>query len=261
MAKHKVTGKTEEELEAAFEEYNGTRDEFEEAYCLAKIPRLPDDYNGPERFCFNNRTIPTGSNDLCKFHGGKRSDDWNTENLDTLGNMKHGMNATREHLIEDFDEKDEALYNWIVTSFPEAYDIELEDDPQAQYDLHRLAAEIVRAERGRGFLIQEGEVNEEPVRNDEGRVVLDDAGEIVTEKSQHYLADMMHKQDNKITKLERELGISRKERLKRETQEDALEAVTKGFTELGEAFLQRDSKDYDPDEKPWQEEDTEHDND
>jgi hypothetical protein len=253
MAKQEITGKTADEIAAKRKSFEGSEEEWQQKYCLSKIPRQPEDYDGPPRFCQNTDTHKVGSNYRCKFHGGAQEDDFEeqTKNLTPLGNMKHGMKATREHLIEDFDEKDQALYDWITESFPEAYDIDLEEDPASVYDLHRLAAEIVRAERGRGYLIEEGEVNEEPVRNDEGRVVVDDSGEVVTEKSSHYLAQMLKDQDNKITRLEKELGITRKEQLKQDTSDEAVEALTKGFTELGRAFLQRDEQDYDPEEEPW----------
>lgn len=253
MAKREVTGGTKEEIQSLRESFKG--EDFDATYCLAKIPRQPEDYTGPPRYCKNTRTSPTGSNHLCKHHGGDLSDDFNEENLDKLAPMKHGIHATREHLIEDFDDKDTALYDWIVDTYPDAYDINTDEDPAALYDLHRLAAEIVRAERGRGFLLREGEVKEDPVRNEEGRVVIDDEGNVVTEKSEHYLAQMMYRQDNKITKLEKELGISRKEQMKQDTSDEAVEAITKGFSELGAAFLQREDKEYDPEDEPWDEDD------
>lgn len=252
MAKYKKTGRTWEQILEMQEEYDGNKP-FDQQYCLSKIPHQPEEYDGPPRFCIRQGGLrQRGSNMLCKFHGGHGSHD--PERLDKLGAMKHGMKATREHLIEDFDEKDQALYDWVVEHFPDAYDIDVENDPTAAYDLHRLAAEIVRAERGRGFLLDEGEVNETPVRNDEGRVVTDDNGDIVTEKSEHYLAKMMDRQDRKITKLEKELMISRKERAKQENTDSAVEAI-KSFSELGQKFLNRDSKDFDPDDAPWEEDD------
>lgn len=254
MATQEVSGATQEEVDEKRANFDGTEDEWQQKYCLAKIPHQPEDYDGPPRYCQNTDTNKLGSNYLCKFHGGAREDDFEDiieNNLTPLGNMKHGMKATLKNLVKDFDEKDKALYNWITESYPEAYDIDLEQDPASAYDLHRLAAEIVRAERGRGYLIREGEVKEEPVRNEEGRVVVDEHGEMVTEKSSHYLAQMMKDQDNKITKLEKELGITRKEQLRQDQSNEAVEALTKGFTELGAAFLQRDEKDYDPDDEPW----------
>lgn len=257
MGHREVAGRTKAQLQDLRDDYDGD-EPFDERYCLAKIPNQPEDYDGPVRFCINRETY--GKSERCKFHGGKTDPTPRPENLDKLAAMKHGMTATREHLVEDFDEKDQALYDWIVDSFPEAYGIDVEEDPQATYDLHRLAAEIVRAERGRGYLIQEGEVSEVEVRDDDGRLVIDENGEVVTKKSQHYLADMLKDQDNKITKLERELGISRKERLKRDGNEDAVEVIAQGFSELGRGLLDREDTDYDPDEKPWEEDDNEQDN-
>lgn len=247
MAKQSVSGRTREELRELRQEYDGG-DPFNKRYCLAKIPRQPDDYDGPPRFCVNRETYEHGSNWLCPYHGGKT--EVKPQNLEKLAAMKHGMEATREHLIEDFDDKDQALYDWIIDSYPEAYDINIEDDPSAAYDLHRLAAEIVRAERGRGYLLDEGEVTESEKYTEDGALVRDENGDIVTEKSEHYLAGMMHRQDTKITKLQRELGVTRKERQKADSTDDAVEAI-KSFSQLGKEFLSRDDKDYDPDEQPW----------
>lgn len=253
MASESVTGKTTEELDELREQYTDRHGDdpewpsFENKHCLAPIPRQPPDYDGPDRFCILQRDlVDAGDTVRCNIHGPTGDRD----SLDKLANMKHGMNATREHLIEDFDEKDEALYDWITNRYPEAYDIPVDEDPQAVYDLHRLAAEVVRAERGRGYLIEEGEIHDKEVRNDEGQVVIDNEGNVVTEKSEHYLAQMMHRQDKKISNLEKELGISRKERLRQDSTDEAVDAV-KNFAELGAAFLQRDENDYDPDSEPW----------
>jgi len=260
MATIEVTGKTQDEIDSLREEYEekvsdryGVPD-FEDKYCLARIPRQPDDYTGPQRYCASTNTWPAGSNWLCKHHGGATDgeNEYDITQHDGSESIKHGMFATQENLINDFDDKDQALYNWILREYPKKYGIDLEQDPASQYDIHRLAVEIVRAERGRGFLIDEGEVKETEVTDENGRVVVDDNGEIVTTKSQHYLSDMLKDQDNKITKLEKELGISRRERQKHDQTDDAVDAI-KGFAELGNTLLNRDSNDYDPDttDKPW----------
>lgn len=266
MATETVTGVTDEEVEQLREQYEqkhedryGTPD-FEDAYCLSPIPHQPDDYDGPQRYCTQRNTRPVGSEWRCPLHGGALSShvhmDTKLEDFDGSDSMKHGMHATQEHLIQDFDDKDHALYNWVLREYPKAYDIELEDDPASQYDLHRLAVEIVRAERGRGFLIEEGEQHEKEVRDDEGRVVLDETGDVVTEKSEHYLSQMLQRQDKKITRLEKELGITRKERRKHDQTDDAVDAI-KSFAQVGADLLDRDSKDYDPDaDKAWESSDS-----
>lgn len=261
MSNEDVSGKTQAELEELKAEYysspstwSGETVEFEEAYCLAKIPNQPDDYDGPPRYCVRggDELNEVGDNHLCKHHGGNITPINEQEDVDGI-NIKHGVRATQEHLRGDFDDKDRALYDWIVKSYSETYDLNIENNPGIAYDLHRLAVEVVRAERARGHLVSEGEVNEEPVRGEDGRLVTDENGHVVTEKSEHYLAQMLNRQDKKITKFEKELGITRKEKLKRSQTDDAIDAV-KGFTELGSVFLDRDSKDFDPDDKPWESE-------
>jgi hypothetical protein len=181
-------------------------------------------------------------------------DDYRPENFEKLANMKHGLFADDDHLREDFDDKDEAIYDWIVKQYKEAYDIKPRENPAAAYDLHRLATEIVRAERGRGYLIREGEVYEREVTDENGRVVVDDNGQVVTEKSEHYLAQMMHRQDKKISDIQKELAVTRREQKRQESTEDAVDAL-KNFAELGSKFLDRDNTEYDPDDEPWSEDD------
>lgn len=259
MAKNEVTGLTAPELEQRKETYEARRhrrnetDErppFEDRFCLAKLNKQPDDYNGPQRYCMyvahdefeNGRTH-------CKFHGRNLHIGGIEDNMEhpELAGMKHGMFAEVQNLVKDFDDKDQALYDWITERYSDAYGISPESDPAAAYDLHRLAAEIVRAERGRGFLVGEGEVHEKEVRNEEGRVVIDDSGDVVTEKSEHYLAKMMHRQDKKISQLERDLLVTRKERSKQESVDDAVEAM-QTFQELGASLINREAEEYDPDE-------------
>jgi hypothetical protein len=256
MASTEVTGRTESGVEELRQEYRQKFDgepetPFEETRCLSPIPRQPDSYDGPQRFCVaNNYLSEVGDVVRCKHHGGNAEP--HPENMEPTANMSHGMHATQENLQKDFDEKDQALYDWILEEWPDAYGIDFEDEPAAKHDMHRLAVEIVRAERGRGYLIEEGEVSETEVYGDDG-VVIDSSGEVVTEKSEHYLAQMLHRQDKKITDLEKELGISRKEQLRQDSTDDAVEAI-KNFTELGSAFIQRDEKEYDPDSEPWTDE-------
>lgn len=246
MAQYSVTGKTADEIEELRHRYEVEEDhyvDFTEAYCLCPIEKQPDDYDGPPRFCSMADTSEVGDGLYrCRYHGGSAD----TSNLDKLAAMTHGLHALRKHIRETFDEKDAAVYDWIINKYPAAYDINIEESPADAYDLHRLAVEIVRAERGRGHILTEGEIHEEEKVGENG-IVIDENGEVVTEKSSHYLARMLKDQDNKITKLQKELGISRKERQRAENADDAVEAV-KNFAELGSAFLDRDDNEYDPDE-------------
>lgn len=260
MAKNEVTGLTAPELEQRKETYEARRrkrnetDErppFEDRFCLAHLNKQPDDYNGPQRYCLKYGTDEFANGRThCKFHGRNLHIGGIEDNMENpeLAGMKHGMFAEVENLVKDFSEKDQALYDWITERYSEAYGIDPKSDPAAAYDMHRLAAEIVRAERGRGWLIQEGEVHEKEVRDDEGRIVIDrETGDVVTEKSEHYLAKMMHRQDKKISQLERDLLVTRKERSKQESVDDAVEAM-KTFSELGSSLISRDENEYNPDE-------------
>ncbi|UBF22585.1 putative terminase small subunit [Halorubrum tailed virus 25] len=239
MASRKVTGKTKTELrkkKAEFKKTNrGQLYDFEECFCLAKIPRQPEDYNGPDRYCVS-RNLVHGKK-RCKFHGG--AGHGNPEYLDPLANMKHGMNAKRENLVKDFSDADKQLYEWVVEEWPEAYEVNIEDDPLAAYEFHALAVEIVRAERAEGFLIREGEDNQKKVFGPDGSVHYEDVP--------HYLADMLQRQRKLIMRMEDNLGISRKKRLQNETAKDATD-VMKSFAEVGASLISEADAEYDPDE-------------
>lgn len=236
MASNEVTGKTEAQVReerAKFEDKPASDwYEFEERFCLAKIPRQPDDYDGPDRYCFQREL--DADTYICKFHGGAGD----PSKLEPLANMTHGFHATRENLVKDFSDADQDLYDWITGTWPEAYDVDLSEDPLAEYEFHALATEIVRAERAEGFLIREGE--------DNVKKVFGPNGEVEHEQVQHYLADMLQRQRKLIMKMEDNLGISRKKRLANETAQDATEAF-KSFAEIGASLINDADTEYDPD--------------
>jgi len=145
MARESITGITPEEVKAKRYEFDVEEDHnpsFDEAYCLCEIPHQPDDYDGPPRFCYSAATGKVGGVTRCKHHG-RHAD---TSNLDKLAAMTHGLTALRKHIRQTFDEKDAALYDWVVNKYPAAYDINNEESPADAYDIHRLAVEIVRAD-------------------------------------------------------------------------------------------------------------------
>jgi len=239
MASGKVTGKTAEEIEdlrAEFAEMKRSEwIEFEDYYCLAKIPRQPDDYDGPQRYCSSNNVEHKIKR--CKFHGGRNK----TEHLDPLANMKHGMRATRESLMKDMhsdgNEWQLDLYEWITESWPEAYDVDVSEDPLAEYEFHALAVEIVRAERAEGYILREGENGKKRVFSPTGEQYFDDIP--------HYLADMIQRQRKLIMKMEDNLGISRKKRLQNDQAADATE-VMKSFADVGASLIKGADTEYDP---------------
>lgn len=232
MATGKVTGKTADEIERLREEHDHPSP-FDKCYCLSKIPRQPEEYDGSKRYCVSRNVIHPHW--ICKHHGGAGS----TEGLDKLAAMKHGMEASVEHLIEDFSEADQERYRWVTEEWPKAYDIDLDADPQAKNRFHELATEIVRNERASGYIIKQGEQNTKKVFGPNGEVEYEDVP--------HYLADVLQRNRKLVMKMEDNLGISRKKRLQNEKDADATDLM-KSFAEVGASLITGAEKDYDPDE-------------
>ncbi|MFC7191866.1 hypothetical protein ACFQL7_20925 [Halocatena marina] len=149
------------------------------------------------------------------------------------------MNAETKHLIQDFSESDQGLYDWVTQEWPDAYDIDVSNDPQAQYEFHVLGTEIVRNERTAGYIIEEGEK--------QSKKVFGPNGEVEYEDIPHYLSDMLQRNRKLVMKLEDNLGISRKKRLENEQQQDATE-IMQSFAEVGRGLVQKSDKEYDPTE-------------
>ena len=243
MASQSVTGKTEKELAQIRADFNEKpRSElydFEDCYCLAKIPRQPEDYDGPDRYCVN-RDLDHKSK-RCKFHGGASKG--NPETLDKYANLKHGMIATRKALLDTMtregNEWQVELYEWVTEEWPKAYDIDLDSDPNAEYEFHALALEIIRAERAEGWIFKEGEKGQKRVFAPTGEMYFDDIP--------HYLADMMQRQRKLIMRMEDNLGISRKARLKADETNEAADLI-KSFAEVGATLITKSDRAYNPDE-------------
>jgi hypothetical protein len=223
MSSQTVTGKTAAELHSMRLDHEHPYLDFEEWYCLAKIARQPDSYDGPQRYCSQH----TQKNCRCRYHGG--TNDGTPENLDKLANMKHGMYATDEHLRETMDEKEEELYDWVL-SWPDAYDINLENDPSAAHDFQTLATEIVREARGKDFILREGEIREKGV-------YLPDGTMVETEELPNGLSEQMASQVRLIQKIKTSLGITQKEQAKRDDndmQNDVMETMASAMSSLVE---------------------------
>jgi hypothetical protein len=239
MATTGVTGKPQVEIigmRRNAEERNHPI-EFEKRFCLAKIPRQPEDYDGPERYCVQTNVIHPSYR--CKFHGG--AGHGNPKYLDPLANMKHGMKATRESILKDMKREGNEwqidLYEWITEEWPETYNVDLEADPLAQYEFHALAVEIVRAERAEGYILREGENGKKRVFSPQGDMYYDDIP--------HYLADMLQRQRKLVMKMEDNLGISRKKRMANDQAQDATD-VMKSFAEIGAKLITGADQEYDP---------------
>jgi hypothetical protein len=235
MATFKVTGKTKEELRELRSEFYSSKKalhyEMDDWYCLAKIPRQPEDYDGPPRYCVSTALTDLGR---CKFHGGKT--ELHPENLERYANLKHSMNALRSTIINTMDEGEKVLYDAITKTWPEVYDIDPDEDPNAAYNFHVLAIEIIRNERAAGWILDHGE--------DGTKRVFSPTGEEYEESVPHYLAEALSRNRGVVMRLEDNLGISRKARLKQEDDADASDLV-KSFAEVGKTLLS--DGEYDPD--------------
>lgn len=227
MAANEVTGKTPEqlkELEAEWEDRDKDAD-FEDAYCLTKIQRQPDDYDGPTRYC-SQRTL-RGRDDFCVNHE-------HYENLDKLANMQSGVKALRENLKEDFTEAEQEAYDTIMEEWPEYYDIE---DPSSLETLESLAVELVREVRA--DMVVEEYRTDNPRGDDRGFTKVKDVfgpegGVVGTEDVPNYILEERRKCRRLIEKMKDNLGITRKHQDRMDAEEEkanSIDTVTQGISD------------------------------
>jgi hypothetical protein len=257
MSSDSLTGRTvenlEEEAQTFYEEskYADRGFTFEEVYCLGEIRQQPDDYDGPQRYCFrysiqkvDNPTEKDHIRPRCKFHGGacvhtegteKHLDPYN----DSKKNLKHGMYATDDFLKEHFTEKDQELFDFIM-SWGETYGIDSETDP-AEYDLlQQLAVERVRGARSAEYLLNESETDSKPVFDGQGNLHEREA-------TSNALSEVHQRQRKLILKIMKEMGLTPKEKSKMDKNE-AEASATEALTEVASEALSSDKGSYDPEE-------------
>jgi hypothetical protein len=254
MASEEITGGTKEEIremregfqtEPLFEDHGIS---FETAYCLRKITKQPDDYEGPERFCkrraakkddYDGHKYSEGAyGGCCPFHGGdvakhgKKSSHL-LEDPRTAA-IKHGANAKDEHLIMDFTDEEQELFDSIMHDWPEVYDWPPRSEDPARYRiLRRVAVNEVRAMREESY-IDNHEVHEEPVFDEQGI-------EVENPLSREYRLLM-----SEVTNQMKELGLTPKERQKMDTLESQAEKDD-ALTRVAGDALDGDEE-YDPDQ-------------
>ena len=236
MASTEVTGKTVQELAEMRHKFKNTNRgqiyDFEECFCLSKIPRQPEDYDGPQRYCVSRNVKKNGR---CKHHGG--NNELHPENLDKLARMKHGMYAEDRHLRETMNEREEELYEWVL-EWPESYNIDLEADPSAAHDFQTLAIEIVREARGKDYILRNSEIREKGV-------YLPDGTMVETEELPNTLNEAMASQVRLIQKIKDSLGITRKHQAKNDQVKNASE-VMDGLVGAMSSMVEQ-NEEYDPD--------------
>lgn len=253
MALGEVTGGTPHEIAELKVEYqNSNKYEregtpFETSYCLTRIGKQPEDYDGWTRYCTNrvSRTDDGGHAPSCRFHGGKSNADGNNDNLEVLAAIKHGMYATDQHLEEVFDDDDRALYDYIM-SWADAYGWPDREEDPARYDLlEQIAIERVRVTRSEKYILDEGE--------DDRATVYDEQGNPREITDPHGLSEDLRLKRKLILDVMKELGLTPKEKQRMSSDEKTADAaqqiadVAAGAI-LGGSDEEDESPGFDPDD-------------
>ena len=249
MAQGEVTGSTVQELAELRFEYHNSRKfrkegvPFEEAYCLTRIGKQPEDYDGPTRYCSNR----AGRGDdgehypACRFHGGPKG---NPESLDRLAALKHSMYALPETIRETLsDEENEILDD--VLDWPEIYGIDLEEDPAAAHSFDTMAIEVVRQFRTSLYILSEYEVTTKGVYSASGQRLIDETGSPVSEDVPNSLTSAHQTQIRLIEQMKDNLGVSRKARNAAEQTDDRTDAIEGVSKALG-GLIKDGEGSYDP---------------
>jgi len=250
MASEKVTGWTKEEMLQKKHEHPEDHDwSFDELYCCSSIPRQPEDYDRPQRFC-KSYTRKHESDDSdgrysrCRFHNGAAHGDWQsgTEAADEAseGNvraMKHGMYAEDENLKENWSDADQILFDQVMDW---AEDFGFEEGSPAYTQLESLALSKVREMRSEKYLNENGEIVEREQFNPE-------TGEVSEWEEVHPLSDNLRLKKQTILKMMKELGLTPKAKSlmgESESKGSAAEAMA----DLASSAIDKDDQDYDPDQ-------------
>lgn len=255
MAQSEVTGADESGLWVLRREYEDspkyekTGTPFETSYCLTHCAKQPEEYDGLDRYCTKRvKRLDDGRHaPSCRFHGGNNGGDStdNHENLDTLGNLKHGMYATDEHLEEVFEPEDQKLYDWVM-SWADAYGWpSREDDPSRYDDLEAVAINRVRIARSHKYILDEGEMDRQEV--------YDENGNLRVETDSHGLSEDTRLKRKLITDLKKELGITPKEQARQNTDERSTSAAEQIAEVATEAVFGDEDQSYDPDDAVFEE--------
>jgi len=257
MAFGEVTGGTPQEIAEMEVEYeNSPKYEregipFETSYCLTRIGKQPEEYDGQTRFCQRrvSRMDDGGHASSCPFHGGQNHSADNDENLEKLAAIKHGMYATEEHLESVFTEADQQLYDWVM-SWADTYGWPSRDEDPSRYDdLEAIALARVRNARANKYILDEGELKRQEI--------YDENGNLLEKDNPHALSEDVRLKRKLITDIKKELGITPKARSRMNTDEKEANAVEQLGEVASEAILGgsgEDSPGFDPEDAVFEEE-------
>lgn len=248
MASEKVTGWTKEEmLQKEYEHPDDHEWSFDKFYCCASIPRQPEDYDGPERFCKSytrKHEEGDGRYSRCRFHNGAAQGDWETsiEAMDQASEsntraMTHGMYAEDENLKENWSEADQILFDKVMGW---AEDFGFEEGSPEYMQLESLGLSKVREMRSEKYLNENGEIVEREQFNPE-------TGEVSEWEEVHPLSDNLRLKKQTILKMMKELGLTPKaQSLMDESESKASQADA--VSELASSAIDKEDEEYDPDQ-------------
>lgn len=256
MAQSELTGATKDELKDLRVDHLNSRTgyeydvPFETAFCLTRIGKQPDDYDGPPRYCTNraakrddydgHRFDDAAYAPNCRFHGGDNTGN-PPEDVDgnhVLKPITHGVYATDEHLMMDFTDDEQTLYDSIVEDWPEIYEWPDESEDPARYRLLRIVARnIVREERAADYLDDEGEVYWRSEYDEQGVEIDRNPEENPLSREYRLLWDQ-------IQDALGELGLTPKSQQQMDTME-AEEKESNAVADIAQDALNED-KEYDP---------------
>ena len=260
MAKREITGASQSELEKLKKEYFETplyknhAIPFDVAYCLQEIACQPDHYDGPQRYC-KRRASKKDPEDYegestdkaayairCVNHGAnvEELEGGDESNLEPYtARITHSAYAEDEHLIMDFTDDEQNLYDSIMEDWPEIYDWPPQSEDPARYRiLRRVAVNEVRAQREEDYL-DNHEVHEEAVYDENGVQV--GSKDVENPLAREYRLLM-----SEVTNQMKELGLTPKERQKMDTLESE-KGANEAVTEIASDALDGDAE-YDPDQ-------------
>lgn len=253
MASREITGKTKDGLASLrgwyynTPKYQNEGTDFDTAYCLSRIGKQPDDYDGPQRYCVNRaaRTDDGGHAFTCNFHGARESDDGDPSGLTPIGNLKHGMYATDKHLEEVFEPEDQQLYDFIM-SWAEAYGWPDKSEDPARYDLlEQVAIERVRVARSEKYILDEGEMDREEI--------YDENGNPRTITNPHGLSEDIRLKRKLVLDVMKELGLTPKSKNSMTTDEKTASAAEQLAEVAGEVVLSGSDGGFDPEDSMFEE--------
>ena len=260
MAQGEVTGSDVQEIAELKHEYEQSPKfeqegiPFEESYCLTRIGKQPDEYEGPTRYCSNRvARLDDGSHaHSCRFHGGNNNASGNNDNLAPgLAAIKHGMYASDDHLKEVFDEDDQRLYDFIM-SWADAYGWPSKEEDPARYDLlEQIAVTRVRVARSEEYILGEGELKREEI--------YDENGNLREVDNPHALSEDIRLKRKLIVDIMKELGLTPKEQSRmgaEESQANAADQIAEVAAEavLGDPGDDDDGPGFDPDDSMFEDE-------